>query len=385
MVQVICSQCGTPADITPDESLCSGCGEDLQHLLPVDDVVGYFRDRVQEFWTGGDVTSALAETERGLTFVDSSDLHLLAALLAKQLARFDLMRRHVAAIPVDDSLRGEAEWLLRAHQDRQRALREAAQAEQAAQIGPDVQRDPFLDDLLGKPPAPSAPRRSPWAMVLSAALVAVAGVLVVGSWWWFGPGAVQPTPPARQAAEVLPTRVEATNTPMPPTPTVGAAPILPTATSTPVVDPNLVLATPEPSGVADANPRVALLVTVTPYDLAGFLVALGETELAALPITARIQDERLILQGFVHLDAQRRRLVQLLQGVPNVREVVAVELLLRPLPTYVVQPGDTLWSIVFSIYGDVERLDEFYAYNVDVLPSPDALAPDMVLKVMPLR
>lgn len=50
-----------------------------------------------------------------------------------------------------------------------------------------------------------------------------------------------------------------------------------------------------------------------------------------------------------------------------------------------VQDGDTLWSVVFNIYGNVERLDEFAAYNRNVLPSPDALAPGMELRTLPVQ
>jgi nucleoid-associated protein YgaU len=78
-------------------------------------------------------------------------------------------------------------------------------------------------------------------------------------------------------------------------------------------------------------------------------------------------------------------LLEIAQAIPGVLEVNAVNLLLRPLPTYTVQVGDTLWSIVYNIYGDVERLDEFAAHNRDVLPAPDALAPGIELKVLPVQ
>jgi nucleoid-associated protein YgaU len=52
---------------------------------------------------------------------------------------------------------------------------------------------------------------------------------------------------------------------------------------------------------------------------------------------------------------------------------------------YAVQEGDTVWTIVNDIYGNVERLDEFIAHNRDVLPSPDALVPGMELKILPIR
>ena len=108
-------------------------------------------------------------------------------------------------------------------------------------------------------------------------------------------------------------------------------------------------------------------------------------ELAQLAIDARLQGETLLLQGFVHLDVQRRQLLEIAEAIPGVSDVNTVNLLLRPLPTYIVQDGDTLWSIVFSIYGNVDRLDEFAAYNRGVLPSPDALAPGMELKTLPVQ
>src|SRR5690606_24817020 len=111
----------------------------------------------------------------------------------------------------------------------------------------------------------------------------------------------------------------------------------------------------------------------------------GYVELAELTLDARLQEGTLLIQGFVHLDAQRRQLLELARLIPGVSAVNDVNLLLRPLPTYVVQEGDTLWSIVYIIYGNVDRLDEFAAHNRDVLPSPDAIAPGMVLKVLPLQ
>jgi nucleoid-associated protein YgaU len=78
-------------------------------------------------------------------------------------------------------------------------------------------------------------------------------------------------------------------------------------------------------------------------------------------------------------------LIEIARAVPGIAEVNTVNLLLRPMPTYIVQEGDTLWSIVFNIYGNVDRLDEFAALNRDVLPSPDALAPGMELQVLPIQ
>ena len=53
---------------------------------------------------------------------------MLGAILAQRIGDFEQMRLHVAAVPVDDVLRNEAEWLLRSHQSRQRDQREATKS-----------------------------------------------------------------------------------------------------------------------------------------------------------------------------------------------------------------------------------------------------------------
>jgi hypothetical protein len=140
--------------------------------------------------------------------------------------------------------------------------------------------------------------------------------------------------------------------------------------------------TPE---LADSNPNHVVMVESSIFDLQQYLRDEGYTALAALTIDARLQGETLMLQGFVHLDQQRRELIEIALAIPGIHEVNAVNLLLRPLPTYTVQEGDTLWSIVYNIYGNVDRLDEFAVYNQDVLPSPDSLAPGVELKVLPVQ
>ena len=54
--------------------------------------------------------------------------------------------------------------------------------------------------------------------------------------------------------------------------------------------------------------------------------------------------------------------------MPGIQDVSAVDLLLRPKATYTVQDGDTLWTIVYNIYGDVDRIEEFFLYNIDLSP-----------------
>ncbi len=62
-----------------------------------------------------------------------------------------------------------------------------------------------------------------------------------------------------------------------------------------------------------------------------------------------------------------------------------MDVLLRPKSNYTVQDGDTLWSIVYDIYGDVERLEEFSAANLDVVPQPGLLRVGDVLEVPPVE
>jgi hypothetical protein len=416
MQAVTCFQCGRGVLIAPDDSICPHCGEDLQHLLLPETVAQFFQTRAHESSERGELGAALAEAERGLTYADSSELHLLAAILAKQLGRYDRMRQHVAAIAVDDSLRSEAEWLLRSHQDRERALQEAARHAPSVPTSPTTARrtasDPFLEELLGgATPTGATSKRTYGQAVASVAIVVVAVTMVAASWWWIGPGALLGPPPtegalSEDAAEDEPPNMQLPNaqknvegvavaTLLPVTPTIAPATVMmvvvPTPTfvllptPTPDVPPNLVQAPAQTPELADSNPSRVVVVESAIFDIRQYLRERNFAELAELAIDARLQGETLVLQGFVHLDVQRRQLIELARSIPGVREVNAVNLLLRPLPTYVVQPGDTLWSIVFAIYGNVDRLDEFAAHNRDVLPSPDALAPGMVLRVLPVQ
>lgn len=416
MQVVTCFQCAQKTKIAPNAHRCHICGEDLQHLLLPETVVDFFQGRAHELSERSELGAALAEAERGLTYVDNSELHLLAAILAKQLGRHDRMRQHVAAIPLGDSLRSEAEWLLRSHQDRERALHEAARQAQTPvprpRSVPPTPASTFLEELLGaQSPATNssqpnanqtnANQRTYGQMVASVAIVVVAITMVAASWWWIGPGGLSnhrvTDDPASagesEAPAVEPTLLPTPLSDAPPTATMAAeAPaamptltLLPTATYTPALPDNLVLVAVETPELADANPRHALLIESTLFDIKQYLIDQGYPELAELPIDARVQGDILYLQGIVHLDVQRRQLLEITSQLSGITEVEDVDLLLRPLPTYVVQEGDTLWSIVYNIYGDVERLDEFAAYNRSVLPAPDALAQGVVLQVLPVQ
>jgi hypothetical protein len=441
MQSVTCFHCVHEVKIAPDASLCLVCGEDLQHLLLAETIVGYFQGRAHDLSERSELGAALAEAERGLTYADSSELHLLAAILAKQLGRYDRMRHHVAAIPVDDTLRNEAEWLLRSHQDRERALQAAARQAQtpapakltsapqpaslAVPVGharhtPLSPASTFLEELFGvqEPVATRSPRNNGQA-VASVAIVVIAVTMVAASWWWIGPGALpddnnemssvegngvdgnrvegNSLAPTGSSPTTAPTLAPATNTDTEVTdagstgeatvtPVLESAPILlPTATPTPMIADNLVEAPAQNGELVDANPRRVLLIQPNTMGLQQYLRDQGYPELAELPVESRVEGNMLVLQGIVHLDSQRRELIEIAQTIPGISTINAIDLLVRPMPTYMVQEGDTLWLIVYNIYGNVDRLDEFAAHNFDVLPEPDALAPGIELKVLPFQ
>jgi hypothetical protein len=120
MLEVTCFHCGQVVQISPDAERCSVCGMNLRKLIGREQASGYFYRRAADMAGIGNVLGALQEVQRGLAYVNTSELNLLGAILCKRLGRWEDMRHFVAAIPADDLLRGEGEWLLRSNQARQR-------------------------------------------------------------------------------------------------------------------------------------------------------------------------------------------------------------------------------------------------------------------------
>jgi nucleoid-associated protein YgaU len=396
MQEVTCFHCGNAVRISPDKSLCPECGEDLQHLLDPDFVAGYFHARARELAGQGDAAAALAQIERGLTYAAGAELHLLAAILAQQIGRHDLMRHHVAAIAVDDTLRPEAEWLLRAHQARQRALSGQPQPSAPIQSAPAL-----LDELLGRKPGEetSAGMRPLQALWPALAIVALLGLAAVA---YMALGGADHTPQTAETIHAQPTapataqavQPEGDARPAAQTPRV-AANLLPTPTPTAFVPgetapdervPGDVVQGPgEPVAATANSPRPVVIIAAGSFDLPGFLRQNGYPELAGLGVDARLQGTTLLLRGVVPLDQQRRQLLEVTGTAPGVTDINAVDLLVRPLPTYVVQDGDTLWSIMYNVYGNADRMQELIDLNRDVMPSPELLSPGVELKIPPMQ
>lgn len=393
MYEVTCFRCLRIVHITPDNERCSVCNEDLKQLIPPAFASRYFYDRAAHFAGEGQLQAALAEVERGLAYHESSELHLLGGILAKRLSDFDLMRQHVAAIPLDDVLRQEAEWLLRSHQTRQRNLRQADKARKQPQrssaAATDEEALPFwVDEVAPSPPRPLPTRRGggAWLGVLTILLVVAVGwalwgpdVPWLGSFWSGGVASVE-SPETQSKAAANPSLKIITDT----QPSLVLTPTVPISL-TPDVPNDVVKAPGTPQPVAATTPGSAVIAGGGQelFDLKSFLMQKDRSDLAQLDVSAARQDKKLKLTGIVQMDAQRRELIDLAQSAPDIREVDAVELLVRLPPTYTVQEGDTLWDITFKLYGSVNRMQDLIQANADQLSSPEALRVGMELKVPP--
>ncbi len=397
MQEVVCYNCGRIVHISPDAERCSVCGENLHELMHAVYASKYFYDRAAQLAAGSQLRAALQEVERGLTYRPSSELRLLGAILSKRLSDFEQMRFYVAAIPVDDVLRPEGEWLLRSHQMRLRELRAANKSTPSART--DTSTDAFALGFTDRAPAHDAeiPRaiqqvhlriarqaaqkvaaRKPiYGLTFLLVIVLAASSAVVA----FNPGLLNLWLDRSTAVPVTspdiaePVRQPTQEQPLTPTPTVAAevpenvVQLVPTATL--VVE-----------GIADSTPGAAIGINAAQsIDLQAHLLQLNLPDLAQLQVAATMQGTVLSLTGIVPTFEARQALLEAAQSVPGATNVSAVDLLLRLPATYTVQPGDTLWGISYRLYGDVNKVPVLLDANRDQLPVPEALSVGMELKV----
>jgi nucleoid-associated protein YgaU len=379
MPEMICPQCGYRESTPADATRCPRCNA----AWPVEgDNARLYYQQAGELAAAGKDADALAVVRQGLSRYDTPDLHLLAAILCRRMGDLNAMRQHVAAIPVDDALREEAEWLLRSQSP---VSAEATGARYRVE-------DPELAALLA--PAPAAPtnvhvrRRGRW-LAVAAILALCAGT----AWAWiaFAPSGdmadALPTPPSIAATVTAPTDQatveQANDAPTAPdlTPAPTSSPLL---LPTPTIPPNFVQVPSAPEQLAAADEANAA-AAATQFDLAAYLEELGNPELAALNVAARLDAQELALTGYVETFTQREQIIALTEVVPGIESVTAAELYVRPPSTYTVAAGDSLWSITYSIYGDMARMEDIYNANRDVMASPESLKIGMVLKLPPFE
>lgn len=380
MYEVTCFHCGHLAHISPDVERCAVCGADLRHLITPDYAARYFYDRAAQMAAAGELTLALLEVERGLAYQPSSELHLLAAILAQRLGDQDQMRRHVSSIPVDDVLRPEAEWLLRSQQTGLRSLPETRHSAVAR-----AAQGPAPPAWLSEPPVvaarverPTAARANP---VLYGAVAVALGLFVL----WL---ALEPIADVLRRNWSAGNAGTAQNTPTPTvdlandttaTPGAGADPAVPTTepSPTPEVPPDLVQPVAPQEPVAGVTP---ILPDQSSFDLQGFLAQTNRPDLADLEVVALLQGTTLKLQGVVQLFDQRASIIELAARAPNVSEVDATNLIIRLPETYTVQEGESLWTISYKLYG-TNRVAELYDANRSTLTSPEAIRVGQTLTV----
>ncbi len=391
-MQGSCPQCGSQVAVLLPSVTCARCGQDLAPLLPADELADAFYQLAAQQARQGNVVAALSVLEQGLARVERSDLRLLAALLYRGQGNYEAMRRHVAAIPLDDVLRSEAEWLIRNHQARVRQEREQAKAQSAR-------------------PSPESAGRWPQMKVawLGVPLILVLMVGAVTVWTVArvpsdsaALGGEAPRVPATSETRPIPqiTAVASpttapttaptsppTATPWPKVVTAPEQPDTPTPSPTPgvqIVQPVSPMETPTPEAVASTDLQDIIQIAVQePVDLATYLESQGRPDLAALPVAAVLNDRQLIVRGVVPFTRQRMDLLELLSRYPGVDEVRAVDLVVRLPETYVVQPEDTLWTIAYRLYGEGTLWPLLVEANPDVLSDPARLAPGMEIVVPP--
>ncbi|MEZ4614968.1 MAG: LysM peptidoglycan-binding domain-containing protein [Caldilineaceae bacterium] len=414
MQEVVCFQCGRIVHISPDAELCSVCGENLRELLHPAHASKYFYDRAATLATGGDLLQALREVDRGLGYRDSSELRLLGAILSQRIGDFEQMRHHVAAVPVDDVLRQEAEWLLRSHQSRQREQRMASGRPNTKQLPPlennPVESDPLppFEEELPSAPAVSATaalvsRRQPNQLVspprgeqrgtkpkqsnalayfslaililVSASIMLAASGVTLPFFPWSTPSSELTDSNINQelSAPVHQPNAETTQN--------AADPVL-AATATPLptleVPEDLVQKQPEP--IAESTPGSLLVNVLQPFDLKPYLLEVNRPDLAELDVAASSQEGTVRLDGIVPSFVARRDLLAVMAEAPGVSSVSGADLLVRLPPTYTVVAGDNLWAISYYLYGE-DRVGELLEANADLLPSSDLLTIGMELKV----
>ena len=422
MLEVTCFHCGQVVQISPDAERCSVCGMNLRKLIGREQASGYFYRRAADMAGTGNVLGALEEVQRGLAYVNTSELNLLGAILCKRLSRWEDMRHFVAAIPADDPLRGEGEWLLRSNQARQRPASQPqrGKAPVAIPVIADSDALPVVMDEVA--PSPSRrvqdKKRGGGAPLLWLALLAL---VLAGGWFAWqsgimgdvaqqdaqvaGPPGQQPeaagaqnvapqdgaapqpaTLPADQQANPQAPAAEATQDAADAAMDTGAgdaedappALLLPT----PTIAANLAQTESVSQAIASTSNNLAVVASnLNALNWKDWLGQKNRPDLAALPVTMRVEDKTLVLEGAVEFAEQRAALEFEAKQVPGVQSVSVVNVKLRPPETYTVREGDSLWAISVRIYGNADQVEELYAANRTQMTSAGDLRVGMVLNV----
>ena len=404
-MHLACPECGAPVDVTSSFSNCPACDANVaSHYTPAEMTRTVYH-RALEHYSMGNEVAALEGIDQGISLLEAPELHLLAALIYRKRGEFKEMREHVSAIPADDILRSEGEWLLRSHQEqlqlgrREEARRrgrakgtQLAVGKASRQFSTEYYPAPLKKKQVAKKGAFNMRRnRLPWAIPIAAALLVViffsrgSGDSLLTALRQLGTIPDQLTsfyssftrdePPVATGADDKPetgSQFSAAAIENTPTPEMSsAAPSTPTTLPTPEPTQSL----PTPAATNSASPdMVATIIAaarVQSFDLTTFLNEQNRSDLAALGIQASwapgAPPGELIVQGTVTMTSAQ---IELLGLVSEIEEVTSIDHsgLEVDLPeTYLVREGENLRQIALRLYGDSDRWTEIYDANKDLI------------------
>ena len=403
-MHLACPDCGAPVEVTPSFANCPACDANVaSHYTPAE-MTRTIYHRALEHYSMGNEVAALEGIDQGISLLEAPELHLLAALIYRKRGEFKEMREHVAAIPADDILRSEGEWLLRSHQEqlqlgrREEARRrgrakgtQLAVGKASRQFSTEYYPAPLDKKQVAKQGASKVRRnRLPWAIPIAAVLLAVIffsrgqgdTLLTALRQLRTIPGELnavyssftrnEPAPATSADEPDTGSQISAASTVSTPTPETSSV-ALPTSTTAPTPEPTQ--PPPTPTAATSASPDVKATIIaaarVQSFDLATFLNELERPELAALGIQATwapgAPPGELVLEGTVTYTAVQLELLELAAGIEGVTSIDHSGLEVDLPETYIVRVGENLRHIALRLYGDMDRWTEIYEANQDLV------------------
>ena len=404
-MHLACPECGAPVDVTSSFTNCPACDANVaSHYTPAEMTRTVYH-RALEHYSMGNEVAALEGIDQGISLLEAPELHLLAALIYRKRGDFKEMREHVAAIPADDILRSEGEWLLRSHQEQlQLGRREEARKRGRAkgthlavgkasrQFSTEYYPAPLDKKQVAKKGTFKIRRnRLPWAIPIAAALLAVIFFsrgsgdslltalsqlrTIPDQLTSFYASFTRDEPAVETAADGGPdtgSQINAAATANTPTPqNSSAAPPAPTSLPTP----QPTQSPPTPTAASSASPDVRATIIaaarVQSYDLNTFLNDLDRPDLADLGIKASwapgAPPGELIVQGTVTMTSIQIELLGLMVEIEGVTSIDHSGLAVELPETYLVRAGENLRHIALRLFGDADRWTEIYDANQDLI------------------
>lgn len=408
-MHLACPECGAPVEVTPSFANCPACDANVASYYTTAEMTRTIYHRALEHYSMGNEVAALEGIDQGISLLEAPELHLLAALIYRKRGEFKEMREHVAAIPADDILRSEGEWLLRSHQEqlqlgrREEARRrgrakgtQLAVGKASRQFSTEYYPAPLdKKQVATKGAAKTRRNRLPWAIPIAALLLVIIFLsrgtgdslmtalqqlrtipdefkAVYSSFTRDEPAAVtgadeEPATDSQFSAAAVDTSAPETSPTAAPTPTT-----LPTPQPT---QSQPVQSQPAPTATGSASPQaVATKIAETrlqSFDLTTFLNEQDRSDLAALAIQATwaqgAPPGEMVLLGTVTMASVQTELLALAAEIEGVTSIDGSGLEVVLPETYTVRAGENLRHIALRLYGDQDRWTEIYEANRDLV------------------